>query len=40
MGINLLVLVLVGESESHDEVVALGAIPIRENAVQQDLLKL
>ena len=39
-GLNLLILVIVSEAESSQDITNAGAIPIRENAVQQDLLKL
>jgi len=39
-GLNLLILVLVNDVDLHQEILDLGAIPIRINAIQQDLLKL
>ena len=39
-GINLKILVLVGGEDSIQKVMDIGAIPIRESFVQQDLLKL
>jgi len=39
-GLNLLIIVLVSAEDAQQEVISLGAFPIRENAVQQDLLKI
>ena len=39
-GLNLLIMVIVDEGDSQQEVKSIGAYPIRRNSVQQDLLKI